>query len=203
MGRLITAGVLTVLLASAGADAQDTPAADARPAAPLTRAERVAWVVDEAFSPGSLSMGLFDAGLMTATNWPPDWERTPAGFARRFGDDRATDIVASAVEAGAGALWHEDPRYVRVGGRGIGRRVRHVFSNVAFAPRNDGRLAPAWGRFTGIVVGNLVENSWLPPSARTRRVMTIRLLDGLLDRLAGNAWDEFWPDVREHVLRRR
>jgi hypothetical protein len=202
MVRLVGAGTLTILLASAGANAQDNSAAEQATHA-ITPAERVSWVADEAFSPGSLTMGLFDAGLMTATNWPREWHRSPSGFARRVGDDRATDIIASGVEAGVGALWHEDPRYARVGGRHIGRRLRHVFTNVALAPRPDGHLTPAWGRFTGLVVGNVVENSWLPPSARTGGVMTVRILDGLLDRLAGNAWDEFWPDVRAHVLHHR
>lgn len=203
MVRVLAAGTLTVLLGASGVHAQDAPAAEAHRSAPITSAERVSWVADEVYSPGSLTMGLLDAGLMTATNWPREWHRTPAGLARRFGDDRATDIIASAVEAGLGALWHEDPRYVRVGGRRLGKRMHHVFTNVVLAPRADGHLAPAWGRFAGIAAGNMVENSWLPPSARTGRVMTVRMLDGLLDRLAANAWDEFWPDVRSHLRHRQ
>jgi hypothetical protein len=56
-------------------------------------------------------------------------------------------------------------------------------------------LRLAWARFAGNTVNNVIENAWLPPSATTPRQTALRSLDGLLGRLAGNLWDEFWPDV--------
>ena len=72
---------------------------------------------------------------------------------------------------------------------------------VVLAPRRDGRLAPAWGRFAGNVVNNVIENAWLPPSVTTPAQTALRSVDGLAGRLIGNLWDEFWPDCRKRIHR--
>jgi len=47
----------------------------------------------------------------------------------------------------------------------------------------------------GNIVNNLIENTWLPPSVTTPWQTAWRSVLGLLGRLAGNAWEEYWPDV--------
>ncbi len=70
------------------------------------------------------------------------------------------------------------------------------------APRRDGHLAPAWGRYAGNVFNNVIENAWLPPSATTGQMTALRSVNGLVGHAAGNLWREFWPDVREMIRRR-
>jgi hypothetical protein len=66
---------------------------------------------------------------------------------------------------------------------------------VFLAQRRDGSLQPAWGRYVGNTLNNVLENAWLPPSMTTGRQTALRSGLGMLGRLGGNAWEEFWPDV--------
>ena len=107
--------------------------------------------------------------------------------------------ISNAIEAGVGALWGEEPRYVPSGRKGIWPRARYAIKTSVLAQRPDGHLAPAWGRYAGNVFNNLIENTWLPPSATTPGQTALRAVLGLLSRLGGNAWEEYWPDVRRKL----
>ena len=104
-------------------------------------------------------------------------------------------LQPTAIEAGLGALWGEEPRYIPSGRRKIGERARYVIKTTFLTQRPDGHLAPAWGRYAGNVFNNLIENAWLPPSVTTPGQTVTRSLLGMASRLGGNAWDEFWPDA--------
>lgn len=159
--------------------------------------------MDGTIGPRSLFIvGPLGAGLQTAFNWPSEWQRSWSGFGKRYGEREADVAISNTIEAGLGALWGEDPRYIPSGRRGIGARARYAIKTTFLAQRRDGRLAPAWGRYAGNVVNNLIENAWLPPSATTPGQTISRSVLGLLGRLGGNAWDEFWPDARRLLLKR-
>jgi hypothetical protein len=204
-GVVLRAGTVAVavMLGARAAGAQ-TPATDNSTVAysPITGHERVTWVVDGSASPSALAITAATSAFTTARNWPKEWRTSWGGFGRRFGDGEAAGAVSSSVEAGLGALWGEDPRYRRSGRHGIGARLGYSLKAVALAPRADGRLRPAWGRFTGDVVGNAVENCWLPPSVRTPGQSAWRIGNGLLSRWFSNVWDEFSPDLRRRLPRR-
>src|SRR5207248_11447 len=103
--------------------------------------------------------------------------------------------LSNTIEAGLGAIWGEEPRYIRSGRQGLWRRARYAMKTVLLAQRRDGHLAPAWGRYAGNVVNNIIENAWLPPSVTTADQTVARSVSGWVGRLAGNLWEEFWPDA--------
>src|SRR5712692_10788413 len=165
---------------------------------PINGGERVDWIVDGTVGLRSLLViGPLGASWQTGFNWPSEWERTWKGFGKRYAEREADVAISSSIEAGLGAIWGEDPRYIPSGRRGIWPRARYAIKTAFLAQRPDGRLAPAWGRYAGNVFNNLIENTWLPPSATTPGQTAWRCAQGLLTRLGGNAWDEFWPDVRK------
>jgi len=166
---------------------------------PITSSERAAWLAGEIASPGALSRAAFTSAWMTRGNWPVEWSRSASGYGRRFGDTQAATAVSSSIEAGLGSLWGEDPRYVRSGRPDRMARIRHAVTSVALARRRDGHRATAWGRFAGSVAGNVIENTWLPPSAATRSQTTARVATGFAGQLAANLWKEFWPDLRRRL----
>jgi hypothetical protein len=202
---LIRAGTVAVafMLVAWAAGAQP-PATENTTVAysPIAGHERVAWVVAGSASPSALAITGATSAFTTARNWPKEWRTSWGGFGRRFADGEAAGAVSASVEAGLGALWGEDPRYRRSGRHGIGARLGYSLKSVALAPRGDGRLRPAWGRFAGDVVGNAVENWWLPPSATTPRQSAWRIGNGLLTRFLSNVWDEFSPDLRRRLPHR-
>lgn len=195
-------GLLIFALLPPIAAAQDIPGATAPPVyappvyAPPTTGERVTWVIEGSTSLPALLFNAVGAGMATQANWPKEWGRGIKGLGFRFADEEGYATACNAIEAGVGAIWSEDPRYHPSAHRGLRRRARHALLATIVAPRRDGHLAPAWGRFGAIAATMGIENAWLPPSAKTPGQTAWRVADDLSGRLLSNLWDEFWPDVR-------
>ena len=169
---------------------------------PITPIQRVNWVVDGTVGLRSLSLvGPLAAGWQTAFNQPEEWGRSWSGFGKRYLQREADVAISNTLEAGVGAAWGEEPRYVRMGRGRIGARAKWAIKTAFVTQRPDGRLHPAWGRYVGNTLNNVIENAWLPPSSRTVGNTIYRSAAGFATRIGGNAWDEFWPDVAR-LLRR-
>ena len=195
------ASVLTAILLSFGvpsiAHAQSiAPPLTADTYTSITGAERVDWIVDGTIGRKSIfAVGPLATVWQTGFDTPEEWGRGVSGIAKRYAQREADVAISNSIEAGLGAIWGEDPRYIPSGRKGIWPRARYAMKTVFLAQRRDGSLKPAWGRYAGNVVNNLIENTWLPPSMTTGRQTALRSGLGMLGRLGGNAWEEFWPDV--------
>lgn len=197
--------VLAALPRQAAAQAAASEPIEQPPAAvtatsyvPVDPAQRMTWIIDGTIGPRSLFIvGPLATVWQTGVKMPSEWQRSWSGFGKRYAQREADVAISNAIEAGLGAIWGEDPRYIPSGRRGIGPRARYAITTTFLAQRRDGRLAPAWGRYAGNVVNNVIENTWLPPSATRPGQTVLRSALGLLSRLGGNAWEEFWPDVRK------
>ena len=176
------------------------PAADTEKApAPINGIERINWIVEGMLGPRSLAVGAIASTWQTSWRIPDEWSRSAFGFRERYLEREADVAISNTIEAGLGALWGEDPRYIRAPRGSARSRAAHAIKTVVLAPRADGQLKPAWGRFAGNVFNNVIENAWLPPSMTTPGQTALRSANGLLGRLAGNLWDEFWPDIRTRL----
>jgi len=170
---------------------------------PITGAQRVDWIVDGTIGRKSLFVvGPLATVWQTGFNTPEEWGRGASGIAKRYAQREADVAISNSIEAGLGALWGEDPRYIPSGRKGIWPRARYAIKTVFLAQGRDGRLRPAWGRYAGNTLNNLIENTWLPPSVTTPGQTALRSGMGMLGRLGGNAWEEFWPDVVRRFRRK-
>ena len=106
------------------------------------------WIVDGIIGPRSLGVGVLGGLWQTGFNTPEEWGQTPSGFGKRYLEREADVAISNTIEAGLGALWGEEPRYIPSGRRGIRPRVRYALET-AFVAHRDGTLAPAWGRYAG------------------------------------------------------
>lgn len=168
---------------------------------PIEPRQRVDWIVGGTFGPRSLGVGVLAAAWQTAVNTPDEWGRTWRGAGKRYLAREADVAISNTMEAGLGAIWGEEPRYIPAPPGSVRSRARHAVKTVMLAQRRDGHLAPAWGRYVGNVLNNVIENAWLPPSVTTPGQTAIRSANGFLGRLAGNLWEEFWPDLRRRLRR--
>jgi hypothetical protein len=189
-----------MVLAPLAANAQQTPAP--RIDMPMTGAERIHWIVDGTVGPKSLGVGVIAAGWNTAWNVPGEWRQTWSGAGKRYLEREADVAISNSIEAGLGAIWGERADYIRSGKGGFTPRLGYALKTVFLAHRSDGHLAPAWGRYAGNTVNNLIENSWLPPSATTWQQTTWRSASGFGTRAIGNVWEEFWPDASRKIFHR-
>jgi len=188
---------------SVDAQTTGTPAAGGEKApAPITGIERINWIVEGMLGPRSLAVGVIASTWQTSWRIPDEWSRSAFGFRERYLEREADVAISNTIEAGLGALWGEDPRYIRAPRGSARSRFAYAVKTVVLAPRADGQLKPAWGRFAGNVFNNVIENAWLPPSMTTPGQTALRSANGMLGRLAGNLWDEFWPEIKTHLSHR-
>lgn len=183
-------------------DAAAAPQNQSAPYQPITGQERLSWIVKSTLWPQHLAGGVITSAVGTAANRPredgPHW----GGFGERFGV-RLTGVATSNVmEAGIGALWGEDPRYFPVPEDSFGGRVKNVIKMTFLARRPDGDFAPAYARYIAFSGNNFLANAWRPDSEANVHDAVIRTLEGFGGRMAANAWDEFWPDAKQHIFHR-
>jgi hypothetical protein len=169
----------------------------------VTAGERLGWFVTSTAGPISLLLsGPVSAGWGTLRDTPKEYGTHWEGFGQRYGM-RLTGLSSSnAIEATLGSAWGEDPRYFRSPGRGFGTRTKYVIKSSFLAPHRDGRWHPAYARYVGNVGNNFLSNTWRVPSERGAGDAVVRCVWGVVGDIAGNAFTEFWPDVKRKVLRR-
>src|SRR5262245_18290232 len=197
------AGFLWAGARSVDAQTVVIPAADGeKTPAPINGIERINWIVEGMLGPRSLAVGVISSTWQTSGRIPDEWSRSAYGFRERYLEREADVAISNTIEAGLGASWREDPRYIRAPRVSIRSRAAYAVKTVVLAPCVDGQLKPAWGRFAGNVFNNVIENAWLTPSMTTPGDTALRSTNGMLGRLAGNLWDEFWPDIRTRLAQR-
>ena len=108
-------------------------------------------------------------------------------------------VTGNAIEAGVGLILREDPRYFRVPDRPFKARVGNVV-RLTFAASGGGSLGPAYARHMAIFGNNFLSNSWRVHSEANSRDALLRTSEGFDGLLAGNAFEEFWPDVKRRVF---
>lgn len=163
------------------------------------RVKRAALVT---IGPQSLLVGTLLAGIDTAQNTPHEYGPHWDGFAKRYGMRFSGVAASAAMEAGLGAMWGEDPRYVSDPSLAFKGRLRNIFVMTVAARDRDANLRPAYARFIAIGGSNFLSNTWRADSEANTSDALTRIGYGFLAKIAGNAWLEFGPDVKRVVLRR-
>jgi len=163
---------------------------------------RLRWFVKSTIGLESLSGGLISAAWGTGFNNPheygPGWE----GFGKRYGMRLTGVSTGNAMEASVGALWGEDPRYFRAAGQPFGSRVKNIIRFTFVAYRADGSVHPAYARFAANAGNNFLSNTWRARSESDSEHAVIRISEGVLGKMAANAFAEFWPDAKRLMFHR-
>jgi hypothetical protein len=153
--------------------------------------------------PSNLAGGIFAAALGTAPVRPKEYGPHWGGFADRYGMGMTGSVTGNAIEAGAGLLLREDPRYFRVPDRSFRARVGNVIRLTFAARGGHGSFGPAYARYMALVGNNLVSNTWRVNSEANTHDALLRTSEGFGGLLAGNAFEEFWPDIKKRIFHRR
>ena len=171
------------------------------PYSPVTPRQRLRWFITNTIGPPHLVGGLFTSAFGTAVDRPKEYGPSWGGFGDRFGM-RLTGITTSnAMEAGIGSLWEEDPRYFRIPDEPFKSRLRNVVKQTFRARRNDGSFGPAYARFVAVTGSNFLSNTWRVESESNTHDALIRTFEGFAGRMAANAYEEFWPDLKQRAFR--
>ena len=176
------------------------------PAAPTYQApsneDRLKWFTFSTLGPPSLMGGVISAGWGTLRDTPVEYGPHWDGFAKRYGMRLTGVSTGNAMEAGLGALWGEDPRYPRAAGQPFKQRILNVVKMSVLANNRQGHLMPAYARYMATAGNNFLSNTWRPDSEATAGHAMLRTSIGVLGRMTGNAFLEFWPDVKARISRK-
>jgi len=165
---------------------------------PITGQERIKWAVRRTIGSGAL----FSAAWGTLFDVPREYGTHWQGFGERYAIRLSTLAVSNTMEAGLGAIWGEDPRYVRDAGAPFRNRIGHAAKMTFMAENRDGNLMPAYARFVALPGSNFLSNTWRADSDATLGRASVRTGLRFLGRLGSNTFQEFWPDVRQRLLNR-
>lgn len=171
---------------------------------PLSGAERFKWFANSTVGPTSLlAAGPVSSAWGTLMNSPeeygPHWE----GFGKRYGMRLTGVATSNAMEAGLGSFWGEDPRYFRAEGKQLKGRVGHIVKSTFLAYDSQGNARPAYARYLAVPGSNFLSNTWRMDSEAQASDALMRTMTGFLGRMAGNAFIEFWPDVKQRVFKKK
>ena len=156
--------------------------------------DRKSWVLNQTLGPASLAGGLFSSGFSTWRDKPVEYDTHWKGFGQRYGMRLTGIATQNMMEAGLGAMLHEDPRYKKASGS-FKSRLFSTLKQTAMVQRTDGTYGPAYARYAAISGSNFLSNSWRPDSEATVSSAILRTGYGFLGRLAGNAFSEFGSDA--------
>jgi hypothetical protein len=149
-----------------------------------------------------LGAGPFSAGWGTWRNSPEEYGPTWEGFGKRYGMRLTGVSTSNAIEAVAGAVLGEDPRYVPAPrGSSFGKRARYVILESFMAHRPDGTRRFSYSRVAGNVGNNFLSNLWRVESESSAADASVRCVWGLTSRMASFAFAEFWPSVKKKLKR--
>ncbi len=71
------------------------------------------------------------------------------------------------------------------------------------ARSDDGSYGPAYARYMAICGNNFLSNTWRVPSEANTHDALLRTAEGFAGRMAQNAFEEFWPDIKERIFHRQ
>jgi hypothetical protein len=168
-----------------------------------TESDRARWFLNSTIGPSRLFLvGPINAGWGTMRDVPSEYGTHWDGFGKRNGMRLTGVATGNVFEAGLGSAWGEDPRYFRSPARGFRPRMKYVVKTTFLAPHRDGQWHPAYARFVGNVGNNFLSNTWRADSEANPSDAVVRCVWGVLGRMTSDAFEEFWPDVKQKVLRR-
>lgn len=122
-----------------------------------------------------------------------------AGFGKFYARSVGDQIIGSYVtEAILPTLFHEDPRFFRVGTGSLGSRAFHAMYSVVVSKRDNGTMGFSYSE----VLGNasvVAATTLYYPDSRSASSGLGRLGMALGNDVISNLLTEFWPDVKRHL----
>ena len=144
------------------------------------------------------------AGQAMLLNSDPELGRGIAGYGRYYWRT-FTDGVSGTffTEAIVPAITHEDPRYYTMGKGGFFHRTGYALSRSFVTKTDSGGTSFNWSEVAGNGLEAALANVYYPPQERglsqTARNWGTQMESAVLNHV----FQEFWPDIRRKVFRRK
>jgi hypothetical protein len=174
-------------------------------AVPLTPAQKFRLMFSTEKDPATIGFSMFVALIGQAEGSHPAYGGGIGGYGKRFGQNYA-DTFDGAFWGNAvlPSLWHQDPRYFRLGQGPAMHRILYALSTNVRA-KHDGteKWEPNYSNLVGNLISGGISNIYLPANERgvgsTFEGAFVVTAEGGI----GSMLEEFWPDFIHYLQRRK
>jgi hypothetical protein len=141
--------------------------------------------------------------LNQVNNRPRDWERTWEGGRNRLASQYGQFAISEVTEYFIAPAFNEDPRYERMGEAArLGQRLKRVLTGSLWVRKLEGEGHTfCYSRVVASYASWGVASRWHPAEHRDFAEFASRGSFRLVNRIGGNAFREFWPDIRRKLKR--
>jgi len=174
-------------------------------AVPLTAGQKFRLMFSTEKDPATIGFSMFVALIGQAEGSHPAYGGGIGGYGKRFGQNYA-DTFDGAFWGNAvlPAIWHQDPRYFRLGRGPAMHRILYALStNVRAKHDGTGKWEPNYSNLVGNVISGGISNLYLPANERgvgsTFEGAFLVTAEGGI----GSMLEEFWPDFIHYLQRRK
>ena len=171
---------------------------------PLTPHEKFQEWAQSAYDPLGLAASSVEAATLqySSTDGFCGYGHGWGGYGKCYGSMQLDANVSSFIgDYALTVLWHQDPRYFRLGRGGFARRVFYAISRVFVAYNDSGKNTFYSSALTGTVVAAAVSNLYYPKSDQGWSPTISRIGIDLGNTALYNGAAEFWPEIHREVKR--
>lgn len=174
-------------------------------APPMTGGEKFHLFVTSAFDPVTFALIGAQAGISQAQDSFPSYGQGAAGYGKRYGAACADSVTASFFSNYFyPVVFKQDPRYFRVGhGASFKRRFAHSLIDQLVTHQDSGRRNFPFSNVFGALTAGGISNVYYPPPDRGFGLTMSRAGIALLYGELGGIFNEFWPDVQNHIQKNK
>jgi hypothetical protein len=139
------------------------------------------------------------ATLYQLENQNPSFGQGMAGYAKRFGTAYGDQMIGNMMTEGiVPAVFHQDPRYFRLGVGSGKSRAWYALTRIFVARMDSGRNTFNFSEWGGNATAAAISNAYYPDT-RDWNDNVQKLLIACATDAFSNVLKEFWPDVKRKL----
>jgi hypothetical protein len=173
---------------------------DPGPVKPLTSNQKGLLAIKGVLDPFGLITLVGFSGISIAANSHSAYGPGVAGWGRLVGYGLVENVTGEFFGTYAiPSLVHEDPRYHRLPGKSVGRRLGHAIIHTYVSQHDDGSLMPNYATLLNYPINAGLANLYVPGTPTNASSTFDRILEGIATDPVGAIIAEFLPDVAKRV----
>jgi hypothetical protein len=141
------------------------------------------------------------AALYQIENQNPSFGQGMKGYAKRLGGAYGDQMIGNMMTEGImPSLFHEDPRYFRLGEGSKWHRLGYALTRIFVNRTDSGHNSINLAELVGNATGTALSNAWYPDT-RTATDNAEKYATALATDAFSQVLKEFWPDVKRRFFK--
>jgi hypothetical protein len=174
-------------------------------AVPLTPSQKFRLMFSTEKDPATFGFSMLVALIGQAEGSHPAYGGGIGGYGKRFGQNYA-DTFDGAFWGNAvlPSVWHQDPRYFRLGtGKPMHRILYALSTNIRAKHDGTGKWEPNYSNLVGNLISGGISNIYLPANERGVGSTFEGAFLVTAEGGVGSMLEEFWPDFIHYLQRKK